>query len=75
MDITLGLIMGNLLLAGLIWAANRMIERQNAKQRGREDINCHLTLKIDHPTASNYAQDWSLPTLSRPDSWSVLHAV
>jgi len=33
MDIILGLIMGNLLLAGLMWAANRMIERHNANKR------------------------------------------
>ncbi len=32
MDIILGVIMGNLLLAGLIWVANRMIERHNAKK-------------------------------------------
>jgi len=36
-DIILGLVMGNLLLASLIWAANRMIDRHNAK-KGRDGL-------------------------------------
>jgi len=34
-DIIFGLVMGNLLLAGLIWVANRTIERHDAKKRQR----------------------------------------
>jgi hypothetical protein len=33
MDIILGLVMGNFLLAALIWVANRAIERHDAKKK------------------------------------------